>query len=120
ARTPPLARRRLRRADVHPPIDLARVGVHHLAAQALGERDCERGLAGGGGTGDGDHRVCIAAPRTFSPRLRRCRHQPRAAAAARTIAANASAFSDAPPTSPPSMSGCAMNSAMLSAVTEPP
>src|SRR5439155_673403 len=42
------------------------------------------------------------------------------AAAPSTRAPKLSAFKDAPPMSPPSMSGCAMNSATLAGVTEPP
>ncbi len=43
-----------------------------------------------------------------------------AAAAASHIAANESIASDAPPTSPPSTSGCANSSAAFSGLTEPP
>ena len=45
---------------------------------------------------------------------------PAASPAARTMAANASAWSEAPPTSAPSMSGCRKKPPALSAVTLPP
>ena len=45
----------LRRTDVHAAVDLHRVGVDDLAAEALGEVEGEVGLAGGGGPDDRDH-----------------------------------------------------------------
>ncbi len=46
--------RRLRGADVEPAVDLLRVGVHDLAADAAREGDGERRLAGRGRPGDDD------------------------------------------------------------------
>ena len=44
----------LRRPDVHAAVELHRVGVDHLAAEAPGELDRQRGLAGGRRADDGD------------------------------------------------------------------
>ena len=41
-------------ADVHATVEGHGVGVDHLAAELLGKPDAEVGLAGGGGTDDGD------------------------------------------------------------------
>ena len=48
-------RRRLRRADVHRAIDLARVGRHDLAAQTLRDAHRERAFARRGRADDRDH-----------------------------------------------------------------
>ena len=50
--------RHLRGADVHPAVQLQRIGVDDLAVEPFGERDREVGLAGGGGTDDRDQR-CV-------------------------------------------------------------
>jgi hypothetical protein len=52
----PLGDGELGGADVHAAVDLHRVGVDHLAAQALGEVEGEPGLAGRGRPDDGDDR----------------------------------------------------------------
>ncbi|SIK34017.1 Uncharacterised protein [Mycobacteroides abscessus subsp. abscessus] len=52
--TPPLAFRHLGGADIHTAIQLHRVGIDDLPAQALGQLQRERRLAGGGGTDDRD------------------------------------------------------------------
>ena len=49
-------------ADVHAAVELHRVGVDHLAAEPLGERDAEVGLADGGRADDGDDRRQTPAP----------------------------------------------------------
>ncbi|BCL27262.1 hypothetical protein GCM10017557_21210 [Streptomyces aurantiacus] len=41
-------------ADVHPPVELHRVCVDDLTAEALGQVNAEIGLSGRGGTHDGD------------------------------------------------------------------
>ena len=46
----------LGRADVHAAVELHRVGVDHLAAEPLRQRDGQRGLARRGRPDDGDHR----------------------------------------------------------------
>ncbi len=53
-----LGRCELGRSDVHAPVELHGVGVHHLASEPAGQFDTERGLAGRGGTDDGDHERC--------------------------------------------------------------
>lgn len=50
----PFLGRQLGGTDVHPPVELHRVGVDDLAAQALGQMDAEIGLSRRGGTDDGD------------------------------------------------------------------
>ena len=52
----PLVLRQLGGADVHAAVDLHRVGVDDLAAEALGEVEGEVGLAGRGGPDDRDDR----------------------------------------------------------------
>lgn len=52
--TAALLGRQLGGADVHPPVELHRVCVDDLTAEALGEVDAEIGLSGRGGTHDGD------------------------------------------------------------------
>src|SRR5208283_1111090 len=53
---------RLGGADIHPAIDLPRVGVDDFRAQSFGDGDCERGLAGASGT---DNKTdARAGPRT--------------------------------------------------------
>ena len=49
-----LFERRFSRADIEVPVDLHAVGAHDLAAEALGERDGELGLAGRGRPDDHD------------------------------------------------------------------
>jgi len=49
-----LVRRQLRGADVHARVQLHRVGVHDLAADRVGEPQCQVGLPGRGGPDDGD------------------------------------------------------------------
>ena len=44
--TATLGDRQLRGPDVHPAVELHGVGVHDLAAQSLGHRECQRRLAG--------------------------------------------------------------------------
>lgn len=75
---------------------------------------------------------CVSTASSY-PRRRQSRRAPRCLpsdrctsadqrrqTAARTIAVNSSASRLAPPTSDPSMSGCAASSAALAALTEPP
>jgi hypothetical protein len=45
----------LGRADVHPAVELHRVGVDHLAAELVRERDAEIRFAGRGRADHGDH-----------------------------------------------------------------
>ena len=52
----PLVGRELGGADVHAAVDLHRVGVDDLAAEALREVEREPRLAGGGRADDGDDR----------------------------------------------------------------
>jgi hypothetical protein len=53
----PLLGGRLRRADVHAPVDLARVGTHDLeAAEPLGKAEREVALPGRGRSADEDER----------------------------------------------------------------
>ena len=49
-----LGLRELRRTDVHPPVELHRVGVDDLPTESLGEVERERALARCGRTHDGD------------------------------------------------------------------
>ena len=60
-----LRRTDLRRTDVHAAIDLHRVRVHHLAAEAFAQGNGQVGLTGGGGADDRDdewigHRSSLA------------------------------------------------------------
>ncbi|GAA1562539.1 hypothetical protein GCM10009741_80050 [Kribbella lupini] len=54
----PLGLGDLRRTDVHPAVDLVRVGADHLAAEVLAQSNGQVGLAGRGGTDDGDDEWC--------------------------------------------------------------
>ena len=54
--TAALTHRELGGPDVHAHVHLHGVGVDHISAQALGQRDGEVALAGGRGSHDGDDR----------------------------------------------------------------
>lgn len=50
----PFGRRHLRGADVHPPVELERVGIDHLRGQPARERQRKVGLPHRGRSDDGD------------------------------------------------------------------
>ena len=66
-----LGLRRLRGADVEPPVDLPRVGTDDLGAGPLGELERERALADRGRPDDRDHAQHAHRPniRSICPRV---------------------------------------------------